>query len=141
VAISSLDALASQYLYSELLICPMLDARKKEVYTALYRNKEELVQRLSDYSVIAPKDLLKDITEPVLFLGDGVASYRKQIERTLGTLALFADPAHLLPRGSLIATLGSNRLLRGDHDDCLALSPLYIRKSDAEIHWEKANRQ
>ena len=116
------------------------DARKKEVYSAFYRNTGALVQRLSEYAVIAPKDLLREIKEPVLFLGDGVAPYRQQIETLVGKQALFADPAHLLPRGGLIAKLGCDRLIVKDYDDPFALIPLYIRKSDAEIHWGK-NRQ
>jgi tRNA threonylcarbamoyladenosine biosynthesis protein TsaB len=138
VGVPSLDALAAQYLYSGLLICPILDARKKEVYSALYRNTGAQIQRLSEYSVIAPEQLVKNIQEPVLFLGDGVAPYREQLSSLLGDLALFADPAHLLPRGCLVATLGQNRLAAGDVDDCFALKPTYIRKSDAELHWENS---
>jgi tRNA threonylcarbamoyladenosine biosynthesis protein TsaB len=138
VAIPSLDALAAQYLFTNLLICPILDAKKREVYTAFYRNTGAVVERLSEYSVIAPERFLQDIKEPVLFLGDGVFPYRQYIEKTLGPHALFADAAHLLPRGSLIAKRGCDRLMAGDHDDCFTLTPLYIRKSDAEIHWEKA---
>lgn len=137
VAIPSLDALASQYLFTDLLICPILDARKHEVYTALYRNTGASVARISAYSVIAPEHILREIAEPVLFLGDGVFPYRQDIEITLGQYAHFADAVHLLPRGSLIAKLGCERLMAGEHDDCFALTPLYIRKSDAEIHWEK----
>lgn len=139
MAVPSLDALASQYLFSELLICPILDARKKEVYTAFYRNTGAQVRRLSEYSVIAPENFLQEITEPVLFLGDGVPPYRKQLEESLGEHALFADAAHLFPRASLIAKLGCDRFMAGEHDECFALTPLYIRKSDAEIHWEKKN--
>lgn len=139
VAIPSLDALASQFLYSELLLCPILDAKKKEVYTALYRNSGGETHRLSEYSAIAPHALFQAIHEPVLFLGDGVLSYRKQIETALGERALFADPAHLLPRGSLIANMGYARLIAGKTDDCLSLAPRYLRKSDAEIHWEQAH--
>jgi len=134
MAIPSLDALASQYLFTDLLICPILDARKREVYTAFYRNTGASVERLSEYSVIAPERILQEITEPVIFFGDGVFPYRQYIETTLGQHAHFADAAHLLPRGSLIAKLGCDRLTAGEHDDCLALTPLYIRKSDAEIH-------
>ncbi len=139
VAIPSLDALASQYLFSDLLICPILDARKREVYTAFYRNTGAVVERISEYSVIAPAHILREIAEPVLFLGDGVFPYRQDIETTLGPYAHFADAAHLLPRGSLIAKLGRDRLIAGEQNDCLALTPWYIRKSDAEIHWEKRN--
>ncbi|GAK53066.1 peptidase M22, glycoprotease [Candidatus Moduliflexus flocculans] len=138
VAVSSLDALASQFLFCNQLICPMLDARKKEVYSACYRNSGAMVQRVSEYVVITPMNLLKEIHEPTLFLGDGVAAYRRQIESELGELALFADAAHLLPRGSLVAKLGCDRLLAGEQDDCSALTPLYLRQSDAEIHWERA---
>ncbi len=137
VGISSLDALASQFLFSEMLICPILDARKKEVYTAFYRNTDSHIRRLSDYAVIAPEKLLQEITEPVLFLGDGVSPYRQQIEATSGEYAHFADAAHLSPRASLTAKLGCDRLLAGEDDDCFALIPSYLRKSDAEIHWEK----
>ncbi len=140
-AIPSLDALASQFLYSKLLICPILDAKKHELYTAFYRNTREEVHRLSEYSAIAPQHLFQAIKEPTLFLGDGVIPYRKQIEAALGEHAFFADPAHLLPRGSLIATLGYERLLAGKHNDCLSLTPCYLRKSDAEIHWENANHE
>ncbi|MBD3308895.1 tRNA (adenosine(37)-N6)-threonylcarbamoyltransferase complex dimerization subunit type 1 TsaB [candidate division KSB3 bacterium] len=136
VGIPSLDALASHFLFSDLLICPILDARKHEVYTAFYRNTGAHVHRLCDYAVIAPEKLLGDITEPVVFLGDGVVPYRAHIESMLGASARFADPAHLLPRASLVAKLGLDRLRRGDHDECFTLTPLYIRKSDAEIHWE-----
>ncbi len=139
VSIPSLDALASHYLFSKLLICPILDARKKEVYTAFYRNAGARVQRLSEYSVIAPEKFLREITEPVVFLGDAVPVYREQIEKMLGEYALFADAAHLLARAGLIAKLGCDRLTTGEYDDCFSLAPFYIRKSDAEIHWEKKN--
>lgn len=136
-AIPSLDALASQYLFCNTLICPMIDARKKEVYAAFYRNSGAQVQRLSEYAVVQPEDFVREITEPALFLGDGVFPYRPVIERLLGEQAIFADPVHLLPRGSCIAKLGYDRFKRGEQDDCFALTPVYLRKSEAEIHWEQ----
>ncbi|PID58932.1 tRNA (adenosine(37)-N6)-threonylcarbamoyltransferase complex dimerization subunit type 1 TsaB [candidate division KSB3 bacterium] len=139
VGVSSLDALAAQYLYCSLLVCPVLDARKKEVYSALYRNTGSRVQRLSGYRAIAPELLVKDIQEPVLFLGDGVVPYGDRLQSLLGEMALFADPAHLLPRASLVAALGRERLVAGDIDDYFSLTPTYIRKSDAEIHWDNAH--
>lgn len=140
VGVPALDALASQFLYTDVLICPLLDAKKQEVYTALYRNTGNQVQRISEYSVIAPKNLLTALHEPTLFLGDGVLTYRQQICDVLGNQALFASPALMLPRASLIAKLGLERLLTGATDDSFALTPLYLRKSDAEIHWELAQQ-
>lgn len=140
VGIPALDALASQFLYTDVLICPLLDARKQEVYTALYRNRGDRVHRISEYSVIAPKNLLQALHEPTLFLGDGVLAYRQQICDVLGNHALFANPALMFPRASLIAKLGLDRLMSGTPDDAFVLTPLYLRKSDAEIHWELAQQ-
>ena len=69
-----------------------------------------------------------------------MSSYRHVIESTLGTRALFADAAHNSPRASLVAQLGYERLMDGEQDDCFTLTPLYVRKSDAEIHWERCHR-
>jgi tRNA threonylcarbamoyladenosine biosynthesis protein TsaB len=136
VAIPSLDALASQFLFTDILLCPIFDARKREVYTAFYRNTGAIVERLSAYAAITPERLCHDIQEPVVFLGDGVCAYRHYLETTLGQNAIFADAAHLFSRASLIAKLGCHRLMSADSDECFSLTPLYIRKSDAEIHWE-----
>jgi tRNA threonylcarbamoyladenosine biosynthesis protein TsaB len=136
-AVPTLDALAAHYLFTEFLICPMLDARKKEVYTALYRNRRDTVERLSEYAVMPPEQVLRDLHEPVIVSGDGAYVYRQMITALLGDRAIFADAAHRLPRASLIAKLGYERFRAGQSDDCFALTPLYIRKSEAEIHWDQ----
>lgn len=136
VGIPTLDALAAQYVFTETLICPLLDARKREVYAAFYRNSGAQVERVSEYAVIAPQDLFHDVTEPVLLLGEGTIPYRSQLETLLGAQARFADMAHDSPRGSLVAQLGYRRIIDSHADATLTLTPLYVRKSDAEIHWE-----
>jgi len=141
VGIPSLDALAGHYLFTEMLICPLLDARKREVYAAFYRNTGAHLNRVSDYAVIAPQMLFRNITEPVVLLGEGTIPYHSQLETLLGQHAHFADMAHSTPQGSLIAQLGYARLVSNDHDDCFTLTPLYVRKSDAEIHWEQRQRK
>lgn len=141
VGIPSLDALAAHYLFTEKLICPLLDARKREVYAAFYRNTGAHLNRVSDYAVIAPQALFRNITEPVVLLGEGTIPYHFQLETLLGQHAHFADMAHSTPQGSLIAQLGYARLTSNDHDDCFTLTPLYVRKSDAEIHWEQRQRK
>ena len=75
--VSTLDVLASQIAPTSYLICPILDARKKEVYTAFYRYGEgSSLMRQSDYQAIRPEDLVKKIKEHTIFLGDGVKTYR-----------------------------------------------------------------
>lgn len=137
VGIPTLDALAQSLPLTDRLICPILDARKREVYSALYRVKDHQIQRVSAYEVGPIEQILGQIVEPVLLLGNGLLIYRKQIEQILGDIASFADPIHSSPRGGFIALLGLQRLVKNDQDNPFSLVPLYVRKSDAEIYWGK----
>lgn len=133
-AIATLDALAYNIPFSRYQVCPMLDARKKEVYTSLYCSKEngELSKILDDY-VIRPEIFLKDIKAPTVFLGEGAGIYRDLIKNILGDNAHFASLAKQLPSAANIADLGLKALLSGKREDPETLVPRYIRKSEAEI--------
>jgi tRNA threonylcarbamoyladenosine biosynthesis protein TsaB len=133
-AVTTLDALAFQFPYVRTLICPMLNARKKAVYVALYRaGQDGAVARVSDYKVISPLDWLSCITEPCLFVGDGMAEYGSLIKQKMGILAHFAPPFLNTIRASVIASIGMERLKNEETDDAETLVPFYIRPSDAEI--------
>ena len=89
-AIPTLDILASQVSPTPFLICPILDARKGEVYTAFYRHQEgKYPDRLTAYQALRPEDLVKKITEKTIFIGDGVRTYRDLLHYSLPSLALF----------------------------------------------------
>jgi tRNA threonylcarbamoyladenosine biosynthesis protein TsaB len=133
-AVITLDALAFQFPYARTLICSMLNARKKAVYAALYRaGQNGAVVRVSDYTVISPLDWLCHITEPCLFVGDGMAEYGSLIKQKMGLLAHFAPPFLNTIRASVIASMGMERLKNEETDDAKTLVPFYIRPSDAEI--------
>ncbi len=139
-AVNTLDALANQFPSSNRLICPILNARKGEVYTALYRTDENgAVIRTGDYTVVSPPDWVCRITEPALFVGDGVEEYGSLIKEKLGTLAHFAPPFLNTIRASVVACLGMERLKNKESDDAKTLVPFYIRPSYAEI--KKAHGQ
>ena len=94
VGISSLDSLAAKCSTSRL-ICAIVDARKKEVYTAFYRCVSDgLAERIGDINAVAPEKLGSIITEPVLMIGDGAVLYADLMKKMLGDLVLFA-PAML----------------------------------------------
>lgn len=132
-AVPTLDGLAYQLPFCCHLLCPILDAKKRQVYTALYRTTDGLPERLSPYRAISPDDLMAEIEGPAVFLGDGVEAYREKIEKELGSKALFA-PAHLcLPSGVSVAGLGHRLLMGGQTADIHQLEPLYIRLSEAEL--------
>ncbi|UCE18802.1 MAG: tRNA (adenosine(37)-N6)-threonylcarbamoyltransferase complex dimerization subunit type 1 TsaB [Gemmatimonadota bacterium] len=133
VAVPTLDGLAYHVPFCRYSVCPILDAKRHEVYTALYRTSEGVPERLTEPRAINPEDLVTEISEPTIFLGDGVPVYARLIREHLGSKAHFA-PNHVgLPSGSAIALLGHTLLIEGKTVDIQSVQPFYIRKSDAEL--------
>lgn len=134
--VSSLDVLASQISPTPYLICPIIDARKGEVYTAFYYyDQYNQLQRQSDFLALKPEALVKKIKERTIFLGDGTRTYGDFLQNSLSSLALFPNPSLHLPRGSVVAKLGGKLLQRGESLDLETFTPIYVRPSEAEIHW------
>jgi tRNA threonylcarbamoyladenosine biosynthesis protein TsaB len=139
IGIPTLDGLAFNLSHCEDLICPVLDARKGEVYCALYKNGK----RLSKYMACEPGELIGRIKSivnsqksivnsqksKVVFLGDKIEVYRDLIKKKLGKKAVFASKAGRLPSASSIAELGLKKLKRKKKSELLTLKPIYIRPS------------
>lgn len=139
--VPTLDALASQLPNTPSPICPLVDARKGEVYTALYKQGGNgTVEQLTPYQVLSPSRLLAELPlQEMVFVGDGVEVYGELIVERWGDKALFAPPHLRCLRGTTVATLGLQRLAHGVGDDVSSLVPIYVRPSDAEITWAKAH--
>jgi tRNA threonylcarbamoyladenosine biosynthesis protein TsaB len=142
VGVPTLDALASNLPFTPYVICPLVDARKGEVYTALYKDGEGgRIEQLTPYQVLSPLDLLEKIPlQETIFLGDGVEAYGEFIEERFGAKALFAPPHLRFLRGSAVAEIGLQRFRRGEQDDISSLVPIYVRPSDAELKWAQGKR-
>ena len=139
VGIPTLDALAQNYPGPETMICPMLDARKKEVFAAFYRRDQDPgLQKLTSDLAISPDKLLKNINinDKVAFLGDGSQVYRPLIEAILKSQAVFAPPHLSHPRAATVAFLGLEEIKRGNIIEINKLTPIYGRLSEAELHGE-----
>lgn len=139
VGFSSLAMLAMNLPFSACPVCPMLDARKSEVYTALYRCGE-LPEAIVADCVSSPADFLDQIREPTIFVGSGALRYRDMIAERLGGLACFAPPISHVPRASSGALLAADRFFRGELIPAGELAPVYIRPSEAEIMRLKKER-
>lgn len=139
--VPTLDALATQLPPTTSQICPLVDARKDEVYTALYeQGGNGNVEQLTPYQVLSPSRLLEELPlQETVFVGDGVEVYGELIVERLGDKALFAPPHLRYLRGTTVAKLGLQRLAHGGGDDIASLAPIYVRPSDAEITWAKAH--
>ena len=130
--VSGLDALAAQCPAGTGWICPMLDARKRQVYFAVYANTGGGLEKSVVDRVAPPAVALQDRDAPCTFIGTGALLYRRLIRETLGDLAVFAPPGQCTLRAATVADLARVRLESGRGDDVGRLVPLYIRISDAE---------
>ncbi len=136
VPVSTLDAFARTLPFCSHMICPLLDARKNEVYAALYKWEEGLLRKIFPETALHPEQLLKEINGPVVFMGDGVGKYRELITDSLKTDAIFAPPSRMSPSASTVAEIAIEKIKQGIVTDPVSLTPFYIRKSEAEVHWK-----
>ena len=140
VGVSTLDALAAQVAPTSYAICSVLDARKAEVYTALYRYEGgSRVKRLTPYGAMRPEELVAQIREKTIFIGDGTRTYGDYFRDTLPSLALFPALPLRVPHGSVVATLGLELLQRGETLDVSTFIPIYVRPSEAEMKWQETH--
>lgn len=139
--VSTLDALAQNVCYARELVCPVLDARKQEVYAAFYRGDGGgRLERISDDWAIAPEELCSRIHEQVIFLGNGVKVYGEIFRNRLGPRALFAPPEISLPRALQVARLSLPQFREGQTLNLFSFTPVYLRRSEAEIHLESSRQ-
>jgi tRNA threonylcarbamoyladenosine biosynthesis protein TsaB len=133
ITVPTLDALAYNISYVPYQICPIQDARKKEVYSAIFRYENGIITRKSPYQVISPDELISLINEKTIMLGDGLNIYGELFREKLGEFAIFANNSQRLPRASVIAELGLAKLKAGEIADLASSEPLYIRRADVEM--------
>ena len=133
LGIASLDGVASSCATGKL-VCSVLDARKKEVYAAFYRQGAEgKMHRQKDIVAISPALLAEQIVEPTLFIGDAVPLYRDVWSDKIGENAFFA-PAHLnITNAANLGLLADELLKSNTYLNIGEASPLYVRASDAEL--------
>lgn len=125
--VPSLDVLASNAAFSPDLICPIVDAKQRKVYAALYRGEHGLLKKQSDYHLLSVDELIPMLKQDrVLFLGDGIALYESVLRERLGDRALVAAPDLWLPRAATLGRLGLERLRQGRTDDPARLTPMYL---------------
>ncbi len=135
VGVSGLEALASAWSYAPYLICPMIDARRQEVYAAGYRSDPQgRLYRVLPETHERPLSLAARLGEPAILVGSGAWCYRGILRERLGPEALIPlQPHHDLSLGHLGAIAG-DRLRRGLTEAPQDLQPLYLRLPDARLN-------
>jgi tRNA threonylcarbamoyladenosine biosynthesis protein TsaB len=134
VPVSTLDALA-EVAEAEPgeLVCPILDARKGELYAALYEAAPPGLTKLSRDLLIRWEDLIRGVNRRCRFLGDGVERYGESLETALGATALVLPFTRYHPRGGVVARLGAAAHAAGGGEPLGPLEPRYVRAADAEL--------
>jgi tRNA threonylcarbamoyladenosine biosynthesis protein TsaB len=133
IGISALQTLAEQAAASTPLVCPLIDARRGEVYFSTYRVIDAVLAERHPEDVRRPDQVLHKIDAPCTFVGNGAVLYRSIIRDNLGDRAYFSHSSAHFIRASTVARLAWKRLGIGDSDERTHFIPAYVRKSDAQI--------
>ncbi len=133
IGVPSLDVLAAQLPFVPHQLCPLLDAKQKNVYSALYQLNGGGARRKTELLLGPLEETLALIKEPTVFVGDGCALYRDRIAERLGAKALFAAPELWYPHAAVLARRGAERFARGERDDPARLVPLYLYPLDCSV--------
>lgn len=144
VAVPTLDGLAFNLPYCQGLICPIMDARRGQVYTALYKWERGNLSKVKPHCAVPISELIEGLKaqgEKVIFLGDGVPVHRHTIEGLLKGQAGFAPNNANRQRASSIAALALELIKKGGAQKGHTFVPFYLRKSQAEREYGKKNNR
>jgi tRNA threonylcarbamoyladenosine biosynthesis protein TsaB len=134
VGVPTLDALALTAPPAPGRLCAVLDARKREVYAALYERDGDGLVRWGEPRAIAADRLAFAIGGPCTFIGDAVESYGEVFRQALGSDAYLLPSALHPPVAAAVARLATGRLRRSPAgDDLASLAPTYVRPPEAEL--------
>ncbi len=161
VPVSTLEALAYNLYGTDSLICPIMDARRNQVYTGIYEfSKKEVefsrdadtensgcyyceyqINVIKEACAIPIEEIVQALNEKgreVIFLGDGVPVFAEQLKGLMKVPYSFA-PAHLaLQKAGCVAGLGMEKFKEGIYEDAAVHSPEYLRLSQAERERKEA---
>lgn len=139
VEVPTLEGLAYNLYGTDRVVCPIMDARRNQVYTGIYR----FVPEGSGFSLVAleeqcAKDIhevisrLNELQRDVIFLGDGVPVYREMMEQEMQVNYFFAPPSNNRQRAASVAALGAVLYAQGKTVTAAEHQPEYLRQSQAE---------
>lgn len=138
VGVNTLDALACNVSYIGELICPIIDAKNNQVYTAIYDKGKKIVND----NIILINELankLKFLNSKIIFVGDGVVSHEDYLKKELKENCIIARQPSLLALASSIAQVASEKIKVGEVSSSEDIAPNYLIKSQAEREYEKSH--
>ena len=142
IHIPTVDGLAYNLCYTDRIICPIMDARRNQVYTGIYQMDGDKLQVLEAQMAVGIDELAKKLCtygKPVIFLGDGVPVHKDRLEKELMTDQDIAfAPAHMnQQRAATVGMLGIQYYKEGKTETAMEHKPDYLRVSQAEREREE----
>ncbi len=132
LGVPSLDVLAHNAPPDAVHVATLLDAKRRQVYACVFERREGRLEPTMPYSVLRPDEL--ELPAQCLVLGDAVERYRDALA---GAGATFGDQGASRPRASVVARLAAARYHQGERCELHALTPIYLRRPEAEEVWER----
>lgn len=136
VGVSTIESLAGNIFTEEVVIAPMLDARRQHVFSGAYKRVNGQLENLVEIDLRSVEDFCSAIVElglPIVVLGDGVKSHRELLKQYLSEVEWTeAEPLLRYPRASTLALVGLDKYHAGEVEDYLHHQPDYYRLSQAE---------
>ena len=139
VKVDTLEALALQAVPTGNKICAILDARKKEVYTAHFFWNDGVLKRLTPDRALTPNQLCQEITDPTVFIGNGLDSYGSLLTSQLGGKFISNQNKCTDTVAACAARLAENRFKNKKTTNLDELTIKYVRKSEAELKFKEKN--
>lgn len=143
VSVPTLEGLAYRLAGMDGVICPMMDARRSQVYSGIYRVSDQKLDVICAQDALSIQDMIRKINElgqKVTVLGDGVPVHRDLLKEQL-TVEWQEAPMHLSRQSAAaVAVLGQRYLSEGKEQTAAAFRPDYLRKSQAEREREAAQK-
>lgn len=161
VPVSTLEALAYNLYGTDSLVCPIMDARRNQVYTGIYEfSKKEVefsrdadtensgcyyceyqINVIKEACAIPIEEIVQALNEKgreVIFLGDGVPVFAEQLKGLMKVPYSFASAHLALQKAGCVAGLGMEKFKEGIYEDAAVHSPEYLRLSQAERERKEA---
>ncbi len=133
VTVSTLFNHAMMFPFIDDDICPVLDARKKEVYSAIYRWNDGSLITVLEEGVFSIEELLRSIDRKTVFIGDGIKVYGDRVRDALKDNARFAPASMYGGLPSTLARIAIQKARNNEFTDLSTFSPKYFRRSEAEL--------
>jgi len=138
IGVSSIDALALNVDTEHSTIVPVIDAKRENLYSAIYEIKNNRINRKTNHLLLKIDEILKKVKKEAVFLGDGIDLYREKITQ-LNKKAVFLEDSYWYPKAGNLIKLGITKIKKYKKRDLARLNPIYLYPKDCQVrHFGKS---